>query len=57
MAFNPITGAVVGAVPANANVTLTKDANSTRRAAAVQGSNLETRAPISLRLLAIDARA
>ena len=56
IAFNPLTGAPVGAVPAVA-VTMTKDPNATRRSTPVDGMGLETRFPTALGLFSKDATA
>jgi hypothetical protein len=54
MAFNATTGAAL-AVP-KVNVSLQRDAQPTRRAASAATKGLEIRSPISLNLLATDAR-
>lgn len=56
LSFNPTTGVAIGVVPPNASVTLTRDGNAKRLATPVETAGTETRAPISLRLLATDAR-
>ncbi|MFO0587364.1 MAG: hypothetical protein U0441_07490 [Polyangiaceae bacterium] len=54
--FDPTTGLVVGANPA-VSVVMNKDPSPTRKAITVEGTGLETRFPIALRLFKRDARA
>jgi hypothetical protein len=56
IAFNPVTGAPVGAVPA-VGVVMTKDGSPTRLATPVDGMALETRHPLALNLFSVDATA
>lgn len=56
IAFNPLSGAPLGAVPA-VGVVMTKDPNPTRRSTPADGMGLETRFPTALGLFSRDATA
>lgn len=55
VSFNPATG-IISATAQAATITRTKDPNPRRRATPVEGSGLEVRHPIALRLYSMDAR-